>query len=121
MTHIDLIGYLASGLVLGSFCMKTIVPLRVMAVCSNIAFILYGHLAAIEPVLLLHLVLLPMNLWRLGEIVVVRSAFEKPGDVLETSVLGECAGNPGCHTREPARAPKSFALFRPPSGTLPRK
>jgi hypothetical protein len=37
-----------------------------MAIGSNIGFILYGHLAEIEPVLLLHLLLLPMNVWRLG-------------------------------------------------------
>ena len=67
MSRIDLVGYLASGLVLCTFCMRAMVPLRLMAIGSNIGFILYGHLAEIEPVLLLHLLLLPMNLWRLGE------------------------------------------------------
>jgi hypothetical protein len=67
VSRVDLLGYLASALVLAAFSMKAIVPLRVVAVFSNIAFILYGHLAAVEPVLLLHVVLLPMNLWRLGE------------------------------------------------------
>lgn len=78
MSHIDLVGYLASGLVVGTFCMRTMVPLRLMAIGSNIAFIFYGHLAKIEPVLLLHLVLLPMNLWRLCESIVRPLVREAP-------------------------------------------
>jgi len=74
VTRIDVLGYLASGLVLGTFCMRTLVPLRVTAICSNVAFILYGFLAGIEPVLLLHAALLPMNIWRLAEMLVVEGA-----------------------------------------------
>jgi hypothetical protein len=59
------VGYLASLLVLVTFCMHHMVPLRVIAIASNVAFIVYGWLAAIEPVLVLHTVLLPMNAWRL--------------------------------------------------------
>ncbi len=76
MTLVDCLGYLASGLVLGTFCMKMLVPLRVTAICSNIAFILYGYLAGIKPVLLLHAALLPMNIWRLAEMVVIGGARE---------------------------------------------
>ena len=38
----DAIGYLASALVLAAFCMKEMIPLRVVAICSNIAFLVYG-------------------------------------------------------------------------------
>jgi len=34
---------------------------------AYLAFILYGHIAGIEPVLVLHLVLLPVNIIRLAE------------------------------------------------------
>jgi hypothetical protein len=67
MTHVDLVGYVAAGLVLATFCMRSMAPLRVVALGSNMMFILYGHLAKIEPVLVLHLILFPINLWRLIE------------------------------------------------------
>jgi CRP/FNR family cyclic AMP-dependent transcriptional regulator len=67
MTAIDGLGFLAAGLVLGTFCMKRLVALRGMAIASNLAFILYGHIAGIEPVLVLHLILLPVNIIRLVE------------------------------------------------------
>lgn len=65
MEFIDCAGYLASGLVLLTFSMNTMLRLRVVAICSNVAFIAYGAGAEIYPVLFLHLVLLPMNLWLL--------------------------------------------------------
>lgn len=61
------IGYLASALVFTSFCMRTMIPLRIAAICSNIAFICYGALGGIYPVLILHCFLLPMNLWRTSQ------------------------------------------------------
>jgi CRP/FNR family transcriptional regulator, cyclic AMP receptor protein len=65
MTAVDGLGFLAAGLVLLTFCMKRLVPLRAIAITSNLAFILYGYRAGIQPVLMLHLVLLPVNLIRL--------------------------------------------------------
>jgi len=53
--------------VLGTFCMKRLVPLRAMAITSNLAFVLYGYAAGIEPVLVLHLILLPVNALHLLE------------------------------------------------------
>lgn len=64
---IDLLGYLASVLVLATFCMRGMVALRIAAIASNLAFISYGALADINPVLLLHLLLLPMNVYRLTQ------------------------------------------------------
>jgi len=65
MTAVDGLGFLAAGLVLLTFRMKRLVPLRAIAITSNLAFILYGYRAGIQPVLMLHLVLLPVNLIRL--------------------------------------------------------
>lgn len=64
----DLIGYLASAAVLATFCMRDMAALRATAIASNVAFIAYGALAAVHPVLLLHLVLLPVNVCRLLEV-----------------------------------------------------
>lgn len=64
-TGVDLLGYLASALVLATFCTRDMVPLRVLALASNLAFMAYAALAGIHPVLLLHALLLPVNLCRL--------------------------------------------------------
>jgi len=61
MTLINGIGYLASGLVLLTFCMSTMLSLRAVAICSNFAFISYGLGAKLYPVLGLHIILLPLN------------------------------------------------------------
>ena len=66
MNAYEPVGYLASLLVLATFCMRDMVSLRVVAIASNIAFISYGALAEISPVLLLHVVLLPVNMLRLS-------------------------------------------------------
>jgi CRP/FNR family cyclic AMP-dependent transcriptional regulator len=64
MNWIEAAGYLASALVLATFCMKTMIPLRCAAVCSNVAFIVYGFYDHLYPVLVLHAILLPLNVWR---------------------------------------------------------
>src|SRR5262249_48004872 len=63
----DAAGYLASGLVVLAFCMKDIIPLRVVALTSNIAFLTYGIGLGLVPVWLLHAILLPINCWRLWQ------------------------------------------------------
>ena len=68
MTHfsaIDIIGYVAGALVLTTFYLKTMLRLRTVAIFSNIAFITYGSLTGAVPILVLHLLLLPLNTIRL--------------------------------------------------------
>jgi hypothetical protein len=67
MNWIEAAGYLASALVLATFCMKTMIPLRAVAICSNFAFIIYGFYDGVYPVLILHGILLPLNTWRAVE------------------------------------------------------
>lgn len=62
-----LVGYLAAGLVFASFCTKRIVPLRSIAIGSNIAFINYSYLGGLWPILILHVALLPLNILRLRQ------------------------------------------------------
>jgi CRP/FNR family transcriptional regulator, cyclic AMP receptor protein len=66
MNGTESIGYLASALVLATFCMRDMVTLRCLAIASNLAFITYGALADLGPVLVLHLLLLPVNVVRLA-------------------------------------------------------
>jgi CRP/FNR family transcriptional regulator, cyclic AMP receptor protein len=67
MHSTELVGYLASALVFATFYMKTMTPLRSVAIASNVAFIGYGYLGGMMPILVLHLVLLPLNLLRLQQ------------------------------------------------------
>ena len=61
----DILGYAASCAVLASFLMRTMVPLRLVAILSNVLFVTFGYVQNIHPILLLHMVLLPINSWRL--------------------------------------------------------
>lgn len=64
MSWINLLGYAASATVLVTFCMRTMIPLRIMALASNVLFIAYGYVDHLCPVLLLHAILLPVNAFR---------------------------------------------------------
>jgi CRP/FNR family cyclic AMP-dependent transcriptional regulator len=75
MSWMTWIAWLAAALVFATFFMKTIVPLRMMAIVSNVAFIAYGLLglgqdifSKVAPILVLHCSLLPLNLLRLFEV-----------------------------------------------------
>lgn len=78
MTSTDLLGYLASLLVLMTFCMQGMVALRFLAIVSNVAFIGYSLLADIQPVLLLHALLLPTNVYRLAQLLQSGSQQRQP-------------------------------------------
>jgi hypothetical protein len=62
---VDCVGYIASFLVLLTFYMKEMVPLRAAALCSNVAFLVYGGLLHLAPIILLHDALIPINICRL--------------------------------------------------------
>lgn len=60
-------GYIASGLVVMAFCMKDLMYLRVIALASNVAFLIYGLGLDLVPVWVLHAILLPVNICRLWQ------------------------------------------------------
>jgi CRP/FNR family transcriptional regulator, cyclic AMP receptor protein len=47
--------------------MKTMIPLRVMAITTNVLFLIYATLATVYPTLILNCILLPLNIYRLHE------------------------------------------------------
>ena len=65
----EMSGYVASTLVLFTFVAKDMRVLRIVAIFSNLAFIIYGTIEWLPPVLFLHMMLLPLNIVRLAEIV----------------------------------------------------
>lgn len=73
----DGMGYIAATLVFTTFWMKTMVPLRVLGITSNVFFIAYGYLALAYPPLFLHVLLLPLNLYRLREMLRLTGQVER--------------------------------------------
>jgi CRP/FNR family cyclic AMP-dependent transcriptional regulator len=65
MSEVEILGYAASATVLATFCMSTMIPLRILALVSNVLFCSYGYFDHLYPVLVLHAVLFPVNLLRL--------------------------------------------------------
>jgi len=64
----EMTGYIASALVLLTFIAKDARLMRIIAIFSNFAFVTYGGLAGLSPVLFLHILLLGVNVIRLIEI-----------------------------------------------------
>lgn len=67
MSWIDVLGYAASASVLATFCMSTMIPLRILALVSNVLFCLYGYFDHLYPVLILHTILFPVNALKLAQ------------------------------------------------------
>ena len=68
MSLTEALGYAAAFLVLLTFSMKTMVQLRIVGILSNVFFISYGYLHGTNPIMILHLILLPLNTYRLIQI-----------------------------------------------------
>ena len=49
MTFSDGVGYVAAALVLLTFCQKQMIPLRLAALGSNLAFFTYGLVLGLAP------------------------------------------------------------------------
>jgi CRP/FNR family cyclic AMP-dependent transcriptional regulator len=67
--------WVAAALVFASFFMRTMIPLRLAAIASNVAFVgyalvglKYGIFGRVYPILVLHASLLPLNIVRLLQI-----------------------------------------------------
>jgi CRP/FNR family transcriptional regulator, cyclic AMP receptor protein len=85
--EMQMMAWLAAALVFMSFFMKTMVPLRMVAMASNLAFISYalmglhyGVFDKVLPILVLHLALLPLNIVRLRQVsTTIRNVREASG------------------------------------------
>lgn len=70
----EILGYLATAFNVAAYSMRTMIPLRILAIMSNAVFIIYGATGGIYPILVLHAILLPLNAYRLRQMVqLVRS------------------------------------------------
>lgn len=73
----QLLGWLASSLVFATFCARRMLPLRLLAILSNFAFIAYGYAGHLWPILALHLAMLPINIVRLRQLSPTRPVAER--------------------------------------------
>lgn len=67
MNYVTMIGFVAAGLVIATLSMRTMIPLRVIGLVSNVAFVTYGALFGSVPTVILHGILFPLNVYRLYE------------------------------------------------------
>jgi CRP/FNR family cyclic AMP-dependent transcriptional regulator len=65
MSWIEALGYLGALLTIGTYSMKTMIPLRVTGICANSIFIAYGILAPAYPQLFLHSIIRLVQMVRL--------------------------------------------------------
>ncbi|MEQ8604309.1 MAG: cyclic nucleotide-binding domain-containing protein [Marivibrio sp.] len=72
MPAIEILGYAASGVVFATFWMRTMIPLRIVAIVSNLLFFGYGLWGDLAPIVILHGALLPLNAVRLHQAVRLR-------------------------------------------------
>jgi len=63
----EALGWAAALLTLLTFVSADMRRLRLLALAGNAAFIAYGTAAQLLPVMVLHLALVPVNLWRLNQ------------------------------------------------------
>ena len=64
----DIAGWIGSAATLATFTCRQGLALRLCALAANAAFIVYGATAHLQPVWMLHIILMPINLWRLSQL-----------------------------------------------------
>lgn len=67
----EVAAYVAVALNVAVYWMRTMVPLRIFAIAVNVLFIVYSSAEHIYPTLILNGVLLPLNLYRLYEMLLL--------------------------------------------------
>jgi hypothetical protein len=62
----ELIGYLASALVVASLAMTSVVRLRILSLAGSVAFVVYGILIESIPIIVTNTAIAALNIWFLG-------------------------------------------------------
>lgn len=78
---------LAGALILAGSFVKTMIPLRWLGLGSNLGFIVYGALYPQLPMLVLHSLLVPVNLYRLIEMIRLTRRVNAAAQAKDTSGL----------------------------------
>lgn len=62
---VELIGYIASALIVASFAMKSVVRLRIVSLVGSVVFVVYGILLGSIPLIITNAAAALLNLWNL--------------------------------------------------------
>ncbi len=65
VAYVDLLGFAAGGTTIVAFACRQMFALRLAAIGANVLFIAYSLTLGLAPILVLHCILLPLNLFRL--------------------------------------------------------
>ena len=65
LTMIDVVALGAVLTNIAAYAMRTMIPLRIAAISTNVLFIAYSAMSGVVPTLILHAILLPLNTYRL--------------------------------------------------------
>lgn len=81
---IEAVGWLAAVLKVTTLTMRSMIPVRILAMASSVCFILYSGVFQVWPLLAIELVLLCVNAYRLYEIIALRRLVTHMTDESET-------------------------------------
>lgn len=112
-------GYLGAVVTIGTYSMRTMIPLRVVGICANILFIIYGLVAEVYPQFALHVILLPLNIGRLYQMVrLVAQVKEASGGSLSMDWIKGFTHRRVCRAGETIflKGDTADAMFYPVSG-----
>lgn len=117
--HPDILGWTAAALMVATFSCREARHLRPLAVATNLAFVGYGAAAELMPVLALHLLLLPINLWRWAQVArlsreLLQQGLDRGARVLATLALASLPLMTGC-----GGGGDDAAAAAPPAGPVP--
>jgi hypothetical protein len=74
VSGVELVGYVASALVILSLTMRSVVRLRIISLCGSLTFLLYGYLIESPPVMVTNGSIALINMWFLRQEFFVKPA-----------------------------------------------
>lgn len=97
MDWVEIVGFVGTGLTFAAWGMRGAVALRTFGIASSVAFLSFGLLSETWPVVATELVLLPLNSFRLWQLLAERRSLGAIGLPLEGGPLsGAEAGRTVC-------------------------
>lgn len=94
-------GFLASAFVVAGYTMRTMIPLRIFGILTNVVLIAYALPQHHYPIVALHMLLLPLNIYRLREmLLLVREVKKSVNSDLSMAWLKPFMNERKCKTGE---------------------
>lgn len=84
LNGVEAIGWLASVITIATYSVSTMLPLRVLAIMSSLFFATYGLILQLWPLLAMELILLPINVYRLWQLLSLRGKLRSASTANQT-------------------------------------